>query len=119
MASFMLLLWETPSTVGSLSAEEIQQVIEKYQQWSKKTAEAGRLKGGQKLMEEGGKCITEVGSRLSVVDGPYSETKEVIGGYFTIEARDYDDAVAAASDCPHLKFGRIEVRRIDPMDGTG
>jgi hypothetical protein len=51
----------------------------------------------------------------TVTDGPFPETKEVVGGVFLIAGADYEDAVAVASTCPHLEFGRIEVRRVDPV----
>ena len=51
--------------------------------------------------------------RPTVTDGPYSETKEVLGGYYLIEAADYDQAVERASDHPHLEYGgTIEVRQV-------
>ncbi len=59
--------------------------------------------------------MTQKGNHTSVVDGPYSETKEIIGGYYLIEARDYDDAVATVRDCPLLGYGNFEVRQIDEM----
>ena len=54
--------------------------------------------------------------QVRVVDGPYAEAKEVVGGYFLIEAADYDEAVEISKGCPHLKYGgRIELRQIDPI----
>jgi hypothetical protein len=117
MAQFVLLLYETPSTYAKMSPEEIQQVIEKYNAWSGKMGAAGKLAGGQKLMEEGGRHVRRKGSQLSAVDGPYSETKEVIGGYFIIQAANYDEAVKLVGDCPALDYGWIEIRQVDPMDG--
>ena len=66
-------------------------------------------------MDELGKVI--LGScQPRVTDGPYSETKEVVGGYFTIEARDYEAALAECRDCPHLEYGgTIEVREVEPV----
>ena len=115
MAQFMLILHGAPNNMANLSPTEIQAIVEKYSAWSGKLAAAGKLVGGQKLTEEGGKVITKSGDRLSVVDGPYSETKEVVGGYFVIKAASYEEAVQLASDSPHLPFGRIEVRQIDFM----
>lgn len=117
MAKFVLLLYETPNEFRKLSPEEIQRVIEKYSAWSGKLAQAGQLVGGEKLKEEGGKHVTGKGGRVAVVDGPYSETKEVVGGYFTLEVRDYAEAVELVRDCPHLAYGRIEIREVDPMAG--
>ena len=51
-----------------------------------------------------------------MVDGPYTEAKEIVGGYFLIEAVDYDEAVQICRSCPHLKYGgRIELREIDAI----
>lgn len=52
------------------------------------------------------------GKRL-VVDGPFTEAKEIIGGFFLIEARDRDEAIALAADWPSARFGAIEVRPIE------
>lgn len=117
MATFMLILHESPSGFSKLSPEEMQKVIEKYMAWGGKLGASGHLKGGHKLKEEGGRVMTQPkGGKLSTVDGPYSEAKEVVGGYYILEAKDYAEAVKLASDCPHLGFGRIEVREIDPME---
>lgn len=115
MPQFMLILHETPGSFATLSPTEIQATLEKYNAWTGKIAAAGKLAGGHKLTEEGGKALTRSGDRLSVVDGPYSETKELVGGYFVLKAADYDEAVRLASDCPHLAFGRVEVRQVDFM----
>jgi hypothetical protein len=51
-----------------------------------------------------------------VTDGPYTESKEIVGGFFTVVAADYDEACTIAADCPHLKYGgRIEVRMIHEL----
>ena len=59
------------------------------------------MAGGEKLAEEGGKVVSARRSRVTIVDGPYSETKEVVGGYFLVQAADYAEAVELARDCPH------------------
>ena len=115
MPKFMLILHEIPSEeYRNLSPEEIQGIIEKYRAWAGRLAAAGRLVGGAKLTDEGGKWMTMQKDRVSVVDGPYSEAKEVVGGYFMIRAEDYGEALDLARDCPHLAHGRIEVRQVDP-----
>jgi hypothetical protein len=54
--------------------------------------------------------------QVRVTDGPFSEAKEVLGGYFLITAASYDEAVRRAGDCPHLEYGgTIEVRQVDAM----
>ena len=51
--------------------------------------------------------------KVHITDGPYTESKEIIGGFFVLKAENYEEAVKFASDCPHLEYGTIEVRRIE------
>jgi hypothetical protein len=119
MAKFMLIVHETPGGFSKLSPSEIQQVMEKYHSWSGKLHAAGKLVKGDKLREEGGKIITMRNGKFNAVDGPYAETKEVVGGYFTLRAENYDEAIELLRDCPHLAFGRLELRQTDPMGCGG
>ncbi len=109
MPQYMLLLYDDPSGWQKLSPEEMQKAIEKYMAWTKKpfTVDSKRL--GQ----DTGRVIRSVNGKARATDGPYSETKEVLGGYYLIEASSYDEAVARALDHPHLEYGgTIEVRQL-------
>jgi hypothetical protein len=53
--------------------------------------------------------------KLSVTDGPFAETKEVLGGFYLIEARDLNEAIQLASQSPSLRIGSVEVRPIDDL----
>lgn len=117
MPNFMLLLHEQPADFSQFSAEEIEAVIGEYIAWRHQIEAAGHYVGGEKLSDEGGRHLSMNGDGIRVTDGPYTEAKEVIGGYFTISAADYDEAVKVASDCPHLKYGgRIELRRVEATE---
>jgi hypothetical protein len=115
MAEFMLILHSVPANYMKLSPTDIQGVLEKYNAWREKLAAEGKLVHGRKLKDEGGKILAKAGDRLAVTDGPYSETKEVVGGFFLIKAADYNEAVEYAKTCPHAQFGRTEIREIDFM----
>ncbi|HEX5831355.1 MAG TPA: YciI family protein [Gemmatimonadaceae bacterium] len=118
MSQFMLLLHEDPADARAMSPEEMQRVIEEYSEWSRKLAAEHRLVRGVKLRDEGGRHVRpsrREGDGVLVTDGPYVEGKEVIGGYFVVEAPDYDGASAIARECPHLAHGWVEVRAIDPV----
>jgi hypothetical protein len=115
MAQFMLVLFEKPGDFASMSPEQIQKIIEKYSEWGGKLGAAGKMVNGHKLTEEGGKRLSRTAGKVSVVDGPYAEAKEVVGGVYLIRAKDYAEAAEIASTCPHLEFGRIELRQIDFM----
>ena len=118
MPQFMLILKETPGAYKKLSPEEIQQMIQKYRAWAGKLAQAGKLGNSHKLMDEGGKIVATKNGRFTVVDGPYSEAKEVVGGYFIITAKDYAEAIELVRDHPHVPMGTIDIREVDPMTGA-
>ena len=117
MSQYLLLLHEGPNDNDGLSPEEIQRMIEEYRAWSQSMGQAGHLVSGNKLTNEGGRSLSGWAGEFSVTDGPWAEAKEVIGGLFHINAKDYDEAVKLSKTCPHLKYrGRLELRRIDLVD---
>ncbi len=110
MPLYMLLLHGDPTKWSTLSPEEMQKAIEKYMAWQKKPY----TKDSQRLADEPGRVIRSTqGGPPRVADGPYSETKEVLGGYYTIEAASYDEAVKLALQHPQLEYGgTVEVRQV-------
>jgi hypothetical protein len=116
MAKFLLLLHTTPDRFSTLSPEEIQKIIGSYISWREALVKRNKMLGGEKLTDEGGRQLRKEGGKVSVTDGPYSELQEVLGGFFMIEAKDYDEAVEIASTCPHVLRGqRMEVRQVDSV----
>jgi hypothetical protein len=119
MAKFMLILHNRPGVWRNLSPEEMQRKVEKYQAWANKIRSSGRHVSSEKLGEEGGKVLSQHKGHVTIVDGPYTEAKEVVGGYFLFRAADYDEALELTRDCPFLDDGRIELRQTDPMGCGG
>ena len=116
MSKFMFVLIEDPRKNQSYTPEQMQKLIEEYGAWAEKLAQEGRLLGGNKLKEEGGKVVKSDGRQVAVLDGPFIEAKEVVAGFFLIQAEGYDQAVAIARSCPHVRHGlRIEIRALDPV----
>jgi hypothetical protein len=116
MPKYMLLLHDNPKAFANVSPEAMQKVVEKYIAWGKKLREAGVMRAGDKLTDEPGRVMRRKDGQVHVTDGPYSESKELLGGYYMIEADTYDKAVELARDCPQLEFGgTIEVRQVDVM----
>jgi len=114
MPSYMLLLHQSPAKFEDLAPEDIQRIIARYTAWRTELVGQNKLRGGEKLTNDGGRRLRIQGDRVSVTDGPYSEAAEVLGGYFTIEAANYDEAVAIARTCPHLADTQwIEIRQVD------
>jgi len=118
MPRFMLVLHDNPAAFAHVTPEMMQKIIEEYNSWAGKLGAAGHLLGGEKLKEEGGKRLRQDHGKVLVTDGPYSETKEVIGGYFLLKADSYAHAVELSRDCPHLKYqGILDVREVDEIAG--
>jgi len=113
MESYLLLL-HMKDERPNLSPEEMQAITAKYKAWGQKLGAQGRIAGGEKLADEAGRKMIGKGAELRISDGPFTETKDVIGGFFIVKAESYDEAVELCRDCPHLEYGNgIEVRRID------
>lgn len=92
------------------SAEEMQINMGKWMAWVEKLSKEGKYVSGEPLLP-GGKLVK--GNSKNVTDGPYTEGKEVVGGYFIVDAKDYDDAVALTVDYPDFGYGgSIEVRQV-------
>jgi hypothetical protein len=114
MPQFILLLHDNGSFDPSLSPDEMQAIIQRYVAWRAKVQQNGRAVAGHKLHDGEGRVMRGSGSSLKVTDGPYAEAREVIGGLFIIEAASYDEVVELTRDCPHLEFGTIEIRQVQP-----
>lgn len=109
MPQYLQLLYDNSSTLRSLSPEEMQKAVEKYMAWSQKPF----TKGGKRLAEDFGRIVRPQAGKPRVTDGPYSEAKEVLGGFYVIEADNYDHAVELTLAHPHLEYnGVVEVRHI-------
>ncbi len=115
MPNYMLLLHEDPAVFADVSPAEMQTIIQKYGAWATKLAAEGRLVASSKLQDGTGRALRAVNGKFSVTDGPYTEGKEIIGGYFTIKAESYDHAVELSQGCPHVEFGVVEIRETDPV----
>ncbi|MGH7784355.1 MAG: YciI family protein [Candidatus Binatia bacterium] len=115
MPNYMLLLHSEPVDFSKLSADTIQAMIADYKSWRENIKDEGKYVGGNKLRDDGGKSLTGQNGTFRVTDGPYTEAKELVGGYFAISAGSYDEAIELSKGCPHLKYGgRIEIREIEP-----
>jgi hypothetical protein len=99
----------------SLSRDQIENVIDQFYRWLDRLVEEGKMRRGQRLTYEG-KTITQ---KNVITDGPFGESKEVIGGFWFVIASSLDEAARIASGNPCLDCGlSVEVRPIDPERAT-
>ena len=106
-----MLIFLGPSyTDLNLSPEEIQERMGKWFAWNEKMEKAGVLVSGNALTDS----IKRVGGKeMTVTDVAASEVKELIGGYYVVKAKDFDEAIKIAADYPDYdKEGSVEVREI-------
>jgi len=121
MPNYLLLLHADPNLFKNVAPAELQAVFQKYYGWRTRLQEAGSLVSGAKLQDRTGRILRKENDELTVTDGPFSETKELIGGLFEIRADNYDQAVEIARTCPHLEYGTIELRQVEaaPAGASG
>ena len=113
MATYLALLRGSgaPST---LSPQELQKAIQKYMAWSDELRKAGRVIHAEKLRFGEGRVLRGTAGKMAVTDGPYVESKEIVGGFWLIEAGSYDEMLKILASHPHLEGpGSIEVREIE------
>lgn len=112
-----VFLFHNNVTADAVTEDEYRAILKDFGEWARALGEEGRLLGGHKLTDEPGRTMQKKGGAVQVMDGPFAETKELIGGLVVVEATDYDDAVDLAQSCPQLKYGgRIEIRQVDELD---
>ena len=89
-----------------------------YNAWGEKLEAEGRMQLGHKLTDGEG-CVLDPQADGSVTtkDGPYTETKEVVGGIYVIDADDYAHAARLCEGHPNFRFGSIEIRQLDFLGG--
>jgi hypothetical protein len=117
MKEFMLLIRTEGDHLTTLSPEQQQQHLQKVMAYMGGLMKSGKLKSAQPLEMEG---TLISGTKGKLKDGPYNESKEVIAGYFLIQAKDLAEATQIARENPVFEGGtnaRIEVRPIKVMEG--
>lgn len=118
MAKFLILARGTGEAYKHLSPQEMQQVIQKYMTWSEEMRKSGRLLHGEKL-REGGQVVRGVNGQVTVTDGPFAESKEILGGFWMVEAASYEQIQRDLANHPHLRAGSLEVREVEDMSARG
>jgi hypothetical protein len=113
---YMLLIYGDEAGRASAPREQMSQMMAAYGAYTEALKKAGVFKAGDPL--EPSSTATTVRApegRTKVLNGPYAETREQLGGYYLIEAADLDSALSWAARCPGAQFGAIEVRPVRKM----
>lgn len=110
--TYMLIFRDAPHEVyDAMSFEEREACMDRWNAWFDSIAAEGKLQAGHPLEPSG--CVVTGAQGERVLDGPFAEAKEFVGGYFLITAESLDEATAIARRCPNLTHGMtVEVRPV-------
>lgn len=116
---YLILIGHDEKGGKTLSEAEHRALFEGYQKYEIDLKRAGVLLGGEPLQPSAGACrISSDGGQRRIVDGPFTESKEIIGGYFVLDVKTRQEAVQWATRCPAAQLGAwsyVEVREIQEI----
>jgi hypothetical protein len=113
---YLLMIYQDEKARAAETEAVRGQVTGEYMQFMKEIQASGHIKGGEALRPSTmATCVRVENGKRMVTDGPYAETREQLGGYFLIEAKDLDEAIGIAARIPGARMGTIEVRPIMQM----
>jgi hypothetical protein len=108
---YMLLIVEPPGQREARGLEAGQEVFARMQAFAAGLEQRGVLRGVNAL-KRGATRVSSAGGRVTAHDGPFAETKELIGGYFLLDGVTREQALAIAADCPAAAWATVELREI-------
>ena len=110
---YLCLIYDEESKLGTLSKDQSDAMMGEYGVFTENIRKSGHFVGGEALQPTQTATTVRVRhGKVSSTDGPFAETKEQLGGYYLITARDLNDAIHIASKIPSARSGSIEVRPI-------
>lgn len=109
---YMLLIYSGLDSQKMTAAEQ-GQMHQEYMAFTQDLTKRGKNKGGNALEQSSAATTVRVrNGKTAVTDGPFAETKEQLGGYYLVDAKDLDEAISIAARIPGAKYGAIEVRPV-------
>ena len=113
---FLAIIYNDESLWANATPEDIAASFAGHGALMEAGQKAGVVLGGEGLQPVATATTLRVrDDERMLTDGPYAETKEQLGGYYLIEAKDIDEAIEIAARLPGAKYGAVEVRPVPPM----
>jgi hypothetical protein len=113
---YMLLIYSNEGGLQGASTEQADQMLAAYGAYTQAMQKAGVLAGGDRLRPSvTASTVRVINGKTKVLDGPYADTKEQLGGFYMIDVPDLDAALSWAARCPGASHGTLEVRPIWQM----
>jgi hypothetical protein len=111
----MLLIVEKPGDRRERSEAEGRELYDRMMQFSESLKSRGLLKMSQALRTDELAVRVEVrDGKRTMIDGPFAEAKEMVGGFFLLDCETHEQAVAIAAECPAAQWATVEVRELGP-----
>lgn len=115
---YLLLIYDEEKTWAAMSEAERQATFAEYGAFTREVRASGHFKAGEALQPISTATSVRVrAGKVLSTDGPFAETREQLGGFYLIEAKNLDEAVAIAARIPSARFGTIEVRPLMLITG--
>jgi hypothetical protein len=114
---YLCLIYDEEKRRGTMSKSEADALTEGYVAFTEAIRRSGHYLGGEALQPVQTATTVRVrNGKVSTIDGPFAETKEQLGGFYLIDARDLNEAIQVASRIPSARLGSVEVRPIREFD---
>lgn len=114
---YLLLIYGNEAHWDTLQEAERHKIYKEFMDFSADLKKNGKYVGGNELKPVATATTVRVrDGKRAVTDGPFAETKEQLGGYYLVDAKDLDEALGLAARIPSVRWGSIEVRPINPHD---
>ena len=112
---YLLLIYDNEADFGKRTEAETAAMYQDYGRFTQSIQQSGHFRAGKQLQPVTTASTVRVkNGKRQVTDGPFAETREQLGGFYWIEARDLDEALAIAERIPSARTGSIEVRPLVP-----
>ena len=112
---YLLLIYESEAARAAVPETERGKIFQEYVDYSKRIRKNGNYIGGEALQPTSTATTVRVkNGKTLTTDGPFAETKEQLGGFYLVEAKDLDEAIQLAGGIPVVRTGSVEVRPIMP-----
>jgi len=114
---YLLMIYSNEQETKQLGPTTLGTILQEYIEFTKSIVQAGQFKAGDRLRPTSSASTVRVrNGKVLVTDGPFAETREQLGGYYLIEGKNLDEALAVAARIPGAKYGSIEVRPLWPAE---
>jgi hypothetical protein len=110
---YLLMIYRNEAEFNKNEAAQGEKMLDEYKDFTQSIIQSGNFKAGDRLQPVSTATTVRVrDGKVLTTDGPFAETREQLGGYYLIEAKDLDAALGIAARIPGARYGSIEVRPI-------